>query len=436
VKDLATWESCSGHGFARITCKITGVRILWVKAGKLLPVDTGGKIRSYRILKELERGHTVSLLSYYNGKRDLEYEAAIQAELPGAHSICTGMPDASVVGESVYYLRRLSKSAPFAVTKFAHGEVRNLVTALLGARRFDIAVCDFLAASSNFGDGLQTPVILFQHNVETVLWQRMASREKNPAKRLVYRIEAAKMKRYESAALARFDHVVAVSERDQQWMLEMSPNSAISVVPTGADTPPAMPAAAEASPAKIVFTGSMDWEPNIDGVEFFCREIFPRVRNEFPQVIFQIVGRNPAAQVKRLASASVEVTGAVASVEDYVRDATVMVVPLRIGGGTRLKIFEAMARGKAVVSTTIGAEGLDVQNGRDLILADDPANFAGAICRLLRDGATRRKYEQAGVACAVQHSWTRVAKRFEDILQRTVEAWRPDYSDRPLAAAM
>jgi glycosyltransferase involved in cell wall biosynthesis len=423
------------EGYLASSRPISTVRILWVKAGKLLPVDTGGKVRSYNILKELAREHSVSLLSYYHGQRDVEYESAIKSELPGAQSICTAMPDSKVV-ESLYYLCRLFQRTPFAVSKFTNPEVERIVSTSLHEGRFDVAVCDFLAASPSFRGGFATPVVLFQHNVETVLWQRMESMEKHPLRRLVYWLEASKMKRYESAALSWFHHVIAVSDLDKQRMLEMDPHCPISVVPTGVDTKKlAMPAPAEHGPPKIVFTGSMDWEPNIDGVDYFCKEILPRVRSEFPEVVFQIVGRNPPAKVRRLASLSVEVTGTVASVGEYLRGATLVVVPLRIGGGTRLKIFEAMARGKAVISTTIGAEGLDVRDGCDLILADHPADFAEAICSLLRNSAVRRKYEQAAIACIGRHDWSHVAKRFEDVLQRTVEATRPDFSrSRPVVA--
>src|SRR5262249_29959687 len=153
-------------------------------------------------------------------------------------------------------------------------------------------------------------------------------------------------------ALRKFQHVIAVSEHDRQQMLEMAPDCPISVVPTGVDTQKyAVAPPAKADPPKIVFTGSMDWEPHIDCVLYFCREIFPQVRAQFPNAIFQIVGRNPYPQVRQLASDSVEVTGTVPSVAEYLREATMVVVPLRIGGGTRLKIFEAMAMGKAVIST-------------------------------------------------------------------------------------
>jgi glycosyltransferase involved in cell wall biosynthesis len=292
--------------------------------------------------------------------------------------------------------------------------------------RFDVAVCDFLSASLNFPQKLVTPTVLFQHNVESSLWKRIAATESNPIKRMAFGIEAAKMSQYEGAALRRFHHIIAVSEHDRKQMLEMYPAAQITVVPTGVDTskfsvaPPS-----SANPPRIVFTGSMDWDPNIDAVEYFCEQIWPGILAQFPNAVFQIVGRNPHAKVRRLASSSVQVTGTVPSVTDYLRDATVVVVPLRVGGGTRLKIFEAMAMGKAVVSTSIGAEGLEVESGRDLILADDAAAFAESILLLLRDAALRRKYEEAAVALASQHDWSRIVLKFAGVLETALESRVP-----------
>jgi polysaccharide biosynthesis protein PslH len=395
------------------------VRILWVKAGKLLPVDTGGKIRSYNILRHLARQHEVTLLSYYGGRKDSTYEADIARELPRAETIYTAALDGNALAQGLDYVRLFFQSAPFAVSKFTHPEVKRRVGASLAENKFDVAVCDFLSASQNFPASLATPTVLFQHNVETALWQRLAAKESNFAKRTAYKIEARKMETYERASLRRFHHVIAVSDYDRQQMLLMDPASSISVVPTGVDTekyPVAPPASAD--PPRIVFLGSMDWEPNIDAVAHFCRDIFPRVREQVPNAVFQIVGRNPHPSVRQLASDSVEVTGTVPSVAAYLRDATLVVVPLRIGGGTRLKIFEAMATGKAVVSTTIGAEGLAVQNGRDLVLADDPAAFTESIVLLLRDATLRRQYEQSAARLAAQYDWSRIVQQFAAVLQK------------------
>jgi polysaccharide biosynthesis protein PslH len=412
------------------------LRILWVKAGKLLPVDTGGKIRSYNILRHLSRSHDVILLSYYGGSKDSEYETQIADEFSGSHTVHTGTLDGNAFAQSADYLRRIFQSAPFAVSKFTSSEIRRLLASWLSQkeifgnldhrhakasapqRNFDVAVCDFLSASMNFPEKPAVPVVLFQHNVETALWRRLAATEPNPVKRVAYKIEARKMADYERGALRKFRHVIAVSEFDKQQMLVMNPSGEISVVPTGVDTEKhtvAPPAAAD--PPRVVFIGSMDWEPNIDAVVYFCQEILPRIREQCPSAVFQIVGRNPHSSVKQLASDSVEVTGTVPSVNDYLRNATVVVVPLRIGGGTRLKIFEAMATGRAVVSTSIGAEGLPVQTGRDLILADNPEEFADAVVHLLSDAAQRRRYEVAAAQLAAQYDWSNIAQQFAEVLE-------------------
>lgn len=395
------------------------MRVLWVKASKLLPVDTGGKIRSFNILKRLAREHEVTLISYYGGSRDAVYEAALPQHFPQSHMICTGVADAQGFRGVLDYLYRLPRATPYSISKFTHPAVCQMVASQLSSGNFDVAICDFLHPTMNFPAQLPIPCLLFQHNVESALWQRMASTESNPLRKMSYSLEAARMSRYERRALGRFHHIIAVSDNDRHQMLQMDPTVEITVVPTGVDieqfqvAPPAT-----AAPPRIVFTGSMDWEPNIDAVEYFCDQIWPRILAEFPEAIFQIVGRHPFAKVQRLASKSVQVTGTVPSVTDYLRDATIVVVPLRIGGGTRLKIYEAMAMGKALVSTSIGAEGLTFQNGRDLLLADDASSFADAILLLLRDVQVRRRFEQAAVLQAAQFDWSVVAAQFADVLKK------------------
>jgi glycosyltransferase involved in cell wall biosynthesis len=411
------------------------MKILWVKAGKLLPVDTGGKIRSYNILRHLAKEHEVTLLSYYGGKRDSDYETAIAQQLPGAQTIYTAAPEGALA-QSLDYVLRLPSAAPYAVRKFTDRLVRQEVARRLSDDSLNVAVCDFLSASLNFSETLPAPVVLFQHNVETMLWRRMAETEKNPLRKLSYSIEARKMSAYETRTLVRFQHVIAVSDHDRDTMLTLSPGCPITVVPTGVDTEQYQVApSVSGRPPLIVFTGSMDWEPNIDAMEYFCREIWPAVLAVFPEARFQIIGRNPHPRVQRLASSSVEVTGTVASVADYLRNATVVIVPLRIGGGTRLKIFEAMAMGKAMVSTSIGAEGLDVTNGRDLLIADDAPAFSSSILQLLRDPELRRSYEQNAAVLAARFDWSQIARRFAEVLQETAACFRSRRNRQSAAVA-
>jgi glycosyltransferase involved in cell wall biosynthesis len=413
------------------------MQILWVKAGKLLPVDTGGKIRSYNLLRQLAVRNEVRLLSYYGGRRDEDYEREMESHLPGAVTVYTAAPDSAPLRQGLDYLRHIISRAPYAVTKFTAPEVRRLVAGWLAERRFDVAVCDFLSASLNFPRELQTPCVLFQHNVESALWQRQALHEPNLLKRLAFKLEAAKMLPFERAAVRRFHHVIAVSEHDREQMMMVTEAARISVVPTGVDLQQYRAAAGNStSQPLVIFLGSMDWEANIDGVDYFCREVWPAVRRAVPDARFRIVGRNPHPRVKRLASDSVEVTGTVPSVIEHLREAAVFVVPLRVGGGTRLKIFEAMAMGKATVSTTIGAEGLDVHHGRDIILADDPASFADSVIKFLLDTELRRRFERASAELAAQYDWPLVARKFEETLARVSGLVPVAHDARPLEATV
>ena len=231
------------------------------------------------------------------------------------------------------------------------------------------------------------------------------------------------MLRFEEAALARFDLVLAVSDADRRTFSRLYPGSLrtpVHIVQTGVDTSYFRPSSEAPERAHLVFTGSMDWLPNEDGMLFFCREILPRIRRAEPDVTLSIIGRAPTPAVRRLADEhGIEVTGRVDDVRPHVGRGSVYVVPLRIGGGTRLKIFEAMSMGKAVVSTTIGAEGLPVTDGQDIVIADRPEAFADATVRLIRNNEQRRALERAARRLmADRYDWSAVAEDFEDALSQ------------------
>jgi glycosyltransferase involved in cell wall biosynthesis len=399
------------------------MKILWVKAGKLLPVDAGGKIRSYNILRQLQKNHELVLLTHYGGARDLRYETEIRKHFPGAVPVWTAAPDSSTMARFLHYLYCLPSRAPFAVRKFTDPIAGRQIEQLFQEKQFDAAVCDFLSASLTFPSKRWGSTVLFQHNVETVLWERMVDNESNWLKRLVYRFEAAKMRRYERASIGQFQRVIAVSEQDRAFMGQFMPLDKISVVPTGVDLEQYRSSyGGQSTRPLVMFTGTMDFEPNIDGVEYFCREIWPRVLKAVPDARFRIVGKNPVAAVRRLASETIEVTGTVPSVAEHLKEAWVLVVPLRMGGGTRLKIYEGMAMGRAVVSTSIGAEGLEVRNGKDILLSDGVETFAQAVITLLREPELRKRYERAAAELVAGFDWSSVAERFAEVLAGTPPA--------------
>jgi polysaccharide biosynthesis protein PslH len=401
------------------------VRILWVKANKLLPVHSGGDIRTYHIARELASRHSLTFFSYYDGDTDPVYERLLAEQLPGAVCLSTGRVG-SRTARFLDYLKRLPSGAPYAVSRFQFAGVVSKLRLWYRDKSFDRVVCDFLDAAVNFPDKLTLPSVLFQHNVESEIWRRHADLESNPGKRLVYSMEFKRMLAYEQTAVNRFHHVVAVSEHDRKLMSAWVDQDWITVVPTGVDLAQYAPDHSGREPQPMVlFVGAMDWEPNIDAVEYFCKEIWPQVVAKIPSARFRIVGRNPDQRVKSLGLNSIEVTGRVPSVIDHLWEAAVVVVPLRVAGGTRLKIYEAMAAGKAVVSTSVGAEGLEVHDGRNIVLADAPGVFAEAVVTLLRDRNLRRKYEGAATELAAGHSWQDVGKKFEAVLESVADLATP-----------
>jgi glycosyltransferase involved in cell wall biosynthesis len=226
------------------------------------------------------------------------------------------------------------------------------------------------------------------------------------------------MRRYEAKSIERFHHVIAVSDVDRKLMgargRKTFPLCPREWTYSNSDSRENSSVAGH----QVLFLGSMDWEANVDAVIYFCEKIWPRVLSNIPDAKFRIVGRNPHPSVLKLANNSVEVTGTVPSVIEHLSRAAVVVVPLRIGGGTRLKIYEAMAMGKAVVSTPIGAEGLDVRDRHDIILSERPGDFADHIIRLLRDEPARERLGKAAMQTANKYGWPAVADRFAKILHQ------------------
>jgi sugar transferase (PEP-CTERM/EpsH1 system associated) len=328
-------------------------------------------------------------------------------------------------GTARFYLdaaRYLVDRAPYAIAKYRSRAFRDQVASLLHTGQFDVVVCDFLVPAINMPERLPCPAILFTHNVEAEIWRRHAETATNPVSRRLLKRQWHRMLRFERRAMSRFDLVLAVSEADKQTFTRLYPDGArrpIHVVRTGVDTKYFSPSRIPAEKPHVVFTGSMDWLPNEDGMLFFANDILPEIRRAFPDATLSIIGRSPTPTVQRLADRiGITITGRVDDIRPHVAEGSVYVVPLRIGGGTRLKIFEAMAMGRAVVSTTIGAEGLPVTSGENVLIADDPRAFADAVVRLLRDVELRRRLEAAARRLVLEHyDWSAVATDFERALQ-------------------
>jgi len=398
------------------------MKILWVKAGGLVPLDTGGKIRSFHILRELARRHDVTFFTFYpEHPNDMHGDLAQLFTRVIRHPLRVSRTR-SFSGLS-HYARHLFSGQPYQIVKYCQPRVAVALRELLREHTFDLVVCDFLAAAGIIPWHFRCPKVLFTHNVEALIWKRHFEVARNPMWKAICWHEFRTTARAERRYLNLADHVLAVSGADRDFFALVIERAKITVIPTGVDLDFFRPGAEEEQPNTLVFTGSMDWMPNEDGVFYFVEKILPRIRRQIPSVSLFLVGRSPSPRLLELARTNdgVQVTGAVEDIRPYVHRGAAYIVPLRVGSGTRLKIFEAMAMGKAVVSTSIGAEGLPVRSGRDVLIADDPEEFADGVVGLLQDRVRRGELGRAArQLVAQQHGWDVVAQHFESALETLV----------------
>jgi sugar transferase (PEP-CTERM/EpsH1 system associated) len=400
------------------------MRILWIKLGALWPLNTGGRIRTYNILRELARAHGVVLLTTHGPGEDA---AALARHLDFCEEVVS-LPFAAPKFGSPSFLLQLVASwlspLPVDVRKWRRAALRREVQRLLADRNVDLCVADFPGAAANVPVGGRVPVVFFDHNVEHLIWKRLRDNEPRAYRRLLLDLEWRKMRRFEARTCASVSLTLAVSDQDRAILEENAPGARVRAIPTGVDTAYFAPGARGEHPAELVFTGSMDWYPNEDGILYFAESILPLVRREFPQARVTVVGRDPSPRLRAAAAdRGLRVTGIVEDVRPYVSEAAVYVVPLRVGGGTRLKIFEALAMGKPVVSTTVGAEGLPLVPGEHFLQADDPASFADAVVSLLRDPSRGAALGLAGRRLVEErYAWPQVARQFEATCREVVSS--------------
>jgi glycosyltransferase involved in cell wall biosynthesis len=398
------------------------VRILWLKTELLHPVDKGGKIRSYNMLKELKRNCHVTYLTLDDGTADAKARELASEYCHDLVCVPHRRREKFTTGFYVELVLNLASDLPYAIKKYESAEMRREIEQRVG--QFDVLVCDFLAPGVNVPRGLNCATVLFQHNVEAMIWKRHYEVQTNAARKAYLFRQWRKMFDFEARACPQFDCVVAVSREDREQMERDYHVKNVYDVPTGVDTAFFRPGGTgKRQKHNLVFTGSMDWLPNEDAIRYFTEQIMPRIKQSVPDVTLTVVGRDPYPGLLELSKRdpSVIVTGRVEDVRPYMDEAAVYIVPLRIGGGTRLKIYEGMAMEKAIVSTSIGAEGLPVTNGEEIVLADTPETFADAVIKLLKDEQLATHIGQRAAArVRREFGWNTVAESFAAICERAL----------------
>lgn len=396
------------------------LRVLFVTPSFPDPPDSGGKIRTAKLLQQLRDHMVIVLVSPLppgNHGRAAQVAQRLCAEF---HPVPDNSPRRRGWRFYARVLSRLPARYPVAVLNDYSSQLAATVRRLLASRPLDLAVCDYLQTSLNLeAVHGRLPTLLFQHNVESVIWKRHASTCAHPLLRSFWRLQSRKMERFEREACRRFDGVVAVSDLDRKTFERFGARK-VFTIPPAVDTDYFRPPEAPPLPDTVVFAGAMDWLPNEDAVLFFAEHVLPLISAQRPAVRFTVAGRNPSTRLlRRLRHChGVTVIGSVDDIRPHVERQAVYVVPLRIGGGTRIKIFEAMAMAKAIVSTSVGVEGLPVIDRKHLLIADTATDFADAVLALLRDSALRTRLECAGRALVAEgYSWNRAAAAFHAACQ-------------------
>lgn len=411
------------------------MKLLFITGNLPYPPTDGWRIRVFAILRALaSRGHDVTVASFMRAIDDAKAAERLREYVTALHVI-----PRSHRYSSAKLVRGLIGRTAFPIVNYCDERMVRVVEDVLRRESFDLVQAESLHMAQYCLD-LECPTILDLHNIESLLMKRYARHIANPLKRLYAEVTWRKLAAYEREVCRRFTHCLTCSDEERVLLQTCAGVESITVVPNGvhiadyAATPPSGHNGGR-EPERIVFVGRMDYHANVEGVRWFCHQVLPRIRKKRPAVVFQIVGGHPVPAISRLAMpGAVEVTGFVTDVRPYLTEASVMIAPLRIGGGTRLKILEALAMGKAVVTTTLGVEGIEATPGRDLLIADRPSEFADQVVALLENPDLRQRIGSAGRRLIKdKYDWDVIVAHLEHLYESRVASGRAVRNAVPVA---
>jgi glycosyltransferase involved in cell wall biosynthesis len=384
------------------------------------PPNSGKRIRTLNLTLRLARRHCITYICHRNAD---PAEADRAAAFLGDKGIATvvverAAPPRSGPGFYARLAANLLSPLPYSVTSHCSRALLDAVRAHRRAQAVDLWHCEWTPLAAALGPVRGDRRLVMAHNVESLIWQRYHEHEKNRLRRWYIRGQWRKFERFERRTLADADHVVAVSPLDATLFREQFGARRVSVVDNGVDTSYFRPGPGPRDPRRILFLGSLDWRPNLDAVDQLLTQVFPAVRAAVPQAKLWLVGRHPPEELRRrlFSFPNVELHADVADVRPFLNGCGLLAVPLRIGGGSRLKILEALASGVPVVSTRVGAEGLSLEPGRHLTVTADVADMATAITTAIRSPQAALAQAAAGRRRVLErYDWDVLADRLERV---------------------
>jgi polysaccharide biosynthesis protein PslH len=378
------------------------------------PTHSGFATRVYQLARQLARRHDVTLLSYAH-PHEREGVAALREELPVA--VVERDPTPVAAKRLAQALSALSPR-PFSSRAIHSRELQRAIDDVCGAKRFDVIQLES-SLLCEFSFPADVALVLDEHNVEYEVFKRMHESERSLVRRTFNRLEYERFRRFEQRWWRRVDGCVVTSPREALMVGAHAPRTPTAVVSNAVDLEFFRPDATAVEPRTLVFNGILDYRPNLDAAYHLVEEIWPLVLERCPDARLTIVGRGYQGDIRSLSRPGVTLTGAVPDVRDYLRRASVVGVPIRMGGGTRLEVVELLALGKAIISTALGCEGIAVRNGEHLLIADGAAAFAAAVVRLFEDASLADRLGSAGRALMEEEfSWELAGSRLDTLYDR------------------
>jgi sugar transferase (PEP-CTERM/EpsH1 system associated) len=398
----------------------SALRVVMVDEELPYPPTSGKRIRTLNLTLRLARRHRLTYVCHRNADADEGRQAAAFFAEQGIETVNVDRAVPTKSGPR-FYVRlaaNLLSPLPYSVATHNSRALRQALDELARRQRVDVWHCEWTPYAATLPTLAAGRRVVIAHNVESVIWQRYHETESNPLRRWYIGRQWRKFQRFERRVLGAAEHTVAVSDTDAQRFREDFGVERVDVVENGVDTAFFQPQARRREANRLLFLGSLDWRPNLDGVRMLLERVFPKVRAAEPSARLCLVGRNPPEALRRQVAAlpGVELHGNVPDVRPYLADCSLLVVPLRIGGGSRLKILEALASGTPVVSTQLGAEGLRLEAGQDLTVVEDIDDLAGALVTAIRHPEiVQAQAERGREKVLEQYDWDRLAERLEQV---------------------
>ena len=391
------------------------MKIAFVTVRVPYPENSGGRIRTFQLLRHISQAHQVTLVTALEGPAETHAARVLQERIPRLAIRAVDVPPRDALPRRAWRaLSSVLDPLPYTWAAYRHRRFTANLRQVLAEEPYDVLHCDHVqVAHAVLAVPRTSPRLLNAHNVDSLLIRRLAEIEERPWRRSLIRWQAGKILRAERRMYPAFDACLAMSDADRSHIEQRMPGLPVWTVPNGVDVEHFSPVATPVDPRLLVFSGAMDWLPNVDSVRWFAREVLPLIRRRIPQVRLLVVGREPArALIDELSGLPIEFTGTVEDVRPYLARAGLFVVPLRVGSGTRLKILEAWAMAKPVLSTAIGAEGLPARDGENIRLADTPDALASRAIMLLQSPLEAERLGAAGRRVVEEaFSWKRVGNR-------------------------